>query len=364
MTRTKTLTHVLALTLVASLAACGGGGGSSTAAPTPSPAPAPAPTPAPAPAPVTVVADAGNLKATVPAPTYAASSVTADVFATLNAARLAAGAGQVAQDAKLDVASAAHAKYLTSNFVGITDYHTEVVGKDDFYDVKATDRVARAGFVAGVSTEVVGGSGASMTGAGCVLGLLNTAYHGPALLSSNTNIGIGVGLDAAAFPVCVADLATASGDALGLVPAAGALVSYPFGGQTGVAETFYVGNESPRPPVSLFPNATAGTPVIVSVRNADYVNFAAAGTLNAAVTTFTLKDASGNLVAAEILAHPSIKAGAGVKLNSDSVLTEGFVVLVPLAPLVKGQTYKVEFSVTLKTGGAALPKTWSFTTAQ
>ncbi|MFK4706130.1 uncharacterized protein YkwD [Roseateles asaccharophilus] len=363
MTRTKTLTHVLALTLVASLAACGGGGGGgSTAAP--SPAPAPAPTPAPAPAPVTVVADAGNLKATVPAPTYAASSVSADVFATLNAARVAAGAGQVSQDAKLDVASTAHAKYLTSNFVGITDYHTEVVGKGDFYAALATDRISKAGFIAGVSTEVVGGSGVSMTGAGCVLGLLNTAYHGPALLSSNTNIGIGAGLDAAAFPVCVADLATASGDALGLVPAAGALVAYPFGGQTGVAETFYVGNESPRPPVTLFPNATAGTPVIVSVRNADYVNFAAAGTLNAAVTTFTLKDASGNLVAAEILASPGLKAGAGVKLNADSVLQDGFVVLVPLAPLAKGQTYTVTFSATLKSGGAALAKTWAFTTAQ
>lgn len=347
----KKLLHISALALTATLTACGGGGGSSA----PSPAPAPAPTPAPA------VADAGTLKTTVPAPTYAASSTSADAFTTLNTVRLAAGAGAVAQDTKIDVATAAHAKYVTTNLASLVDYHNEDAAKADFYAVSVGDRLTKAGFSASNSTEVIGGTGASLKGADCVLGLLGTAYHGPALLSRNTSVGVAFGADVAGIPMCVIDLATPTGDSFGQVPAVNTLLAYPSAGQTNVIEIFYVSAESPRPPASIFPNATAGTPVIVSVRNADYVNFAAAGTLNATVTAFGLKDAAGNAVPAAILAHKDLK-GSGVTLNSDNVLSDGFVVLIPLAPLAKGQVYTATFSATLKAGGTALAKTWSFTT--
>ncbi|MFK4705646.1 uncharacterized protein YkwD [Roseateles asaccharophilus] len=353
----KKLLHISALALTATLTACGGGGGGSAA---PAPAPAPAPTPAPAPAPA--VADAGTLKTSVPTPTYAANSTSADAFATLNTVRLAAGAGLVAQDAKMDVATAAHAKYVTTNLASLVDYHNEDAAKPDFYAATLGDRLTKAGFSASNSTEVIGGTGASLKGGDCVLGLLGTAYHGPALLSRNTSVGVGFGADVAGIPLCVIDLATPTGDSFGQVPAVNTLLAYPSVGQTNVIETFYVSSESPRPPVSIFPNATAGTPVIVSVRNADYVNFAAAGTLNATITAFGLKDAAGNAVPAAILAHKDLKSGTGVTLNSDSVLSDGFVVLIPLAPLAKGQVYTATFSATLKTGGTALAKTWSFTT--
>jgi uncharacterized protein YkwD len=348
-----TVRAVGALTLVAALAACGGGSSAPTAPTTPTTPTTPTP----------VIADAGNLKSSVAASTYVAGSLDDSAYKALNTVRQAAGAGLLTQDARIDVAAAAHAKYLTTNLATVTNYHNQDSALADYYSVTPTDRLTKAGFASVNSTEVIGGTGSSRLGSDCILGLLNTAYHGPALLSRNTAVGIAFGADVAGIPMCVAKLATPTGDRFGQVPAVAGLVAYPYPGQTGVMETFYVGSESPRPPVALFPNATAGTPILVSVRNADYLNFHDAGTLNATVTAFNLKDAGGNLVPAAILADSALK-GSGVTLNADANLAEGFAVLVPLAPLVKGQTYTATFTATLKTGGTALTKTWSFTTRQ
>ncbi|MEJ6002535.1 CAP domain-containing protein [Paucibacter soli] len=353
---TKTLRFAFVVTLTAALAACGGGGGSSTAPSTPT-------TPTTPTTPVPVVSDAGNLKTSAAAPTYAAGTLAESAYTALNTVRLAAGAGLLSQDAQIDVAAAAHAKYLTTNLSTVTSYHNEDSSKFDFYAVTPGDRIAKAGYSAAFSTEAVGGTGASQLGADCVLGLLNTVYHGAALLSRNSAVGFGFGLDGAQIPLCVADLASPVADKIGQVPAVASLVAYPYAGQKSVMETFYVGAESPRPSAVLFPNATAGTPVLVSVRNADYLNFQDAGTLNATVTEFSLKDAGGNAVAAAVVANSALK-GQGVTLNADANLAEGFAVLVPLAPLVKGQTYTATFTATLKAGGAALTKTWSFSTNQ
>lgn len=98
------------------------------------------------------------------------------------------------------------------------------------------------------------------------------------------------------------------------------------------------------------------------VRNAEWVNAVAAGTVDVAVSKFELKDGAGNLVPASVLAHPALRGAAGVTLNADARLLAGFAVLVPLSPLVKGVTYTATFTATLKTGGAPVTKSWSFTT--
>jgi uncharacterized protein YkwD len=345
---------LVAISSMLALTACGGGGGS---APTNANPTAPA-----APAPTIVISDAGNLQTAVPAASYAAGSAEAEAFATVNTLRQAAGAGLVAQSAQIDVAAGAHAKYLTTHILGLQDYHNEDSSKVDYYARTPGDRLIKAGFSWSNSTEVIGGTGASLKAADCVKGLLNTVYHGAAILSSNSSVGVGIGLDAAKIPMCVADFGTPASDKLGQVPAAGKFIGYPHAAQTGVDGTFYVANETPRPSSTLFPNATAGTPVIVSLRNADYLNYAASGALNPSITTFRLKDAAGNIVPSAILANPALK-GDGITLNADQLLAEGFAVLVPLAPLSSGQTYSVDFSATLKAGGAALKQSWTFTTA-
>jgi uncharacterized protein YkwD len=349
----RTFNTLLAAVTLAALTACGGGGGGDAPAPS---------NPSNPTNPVDVVSSEGTLKTIAGSATYAQGSLEADAYSAINIARHSAGAGYVSQSAQVDVAAAAHAKYLTTNLVsGIG--HTEDASKVDFYEVSPSSRIAKAGFSAGYTTEVIGGTGASMKGSDCVLGLMNTVYHAAAILSPTTNVGVGFGTDGAGIPMCVLNFAAASSESYVQVAPAGSLVAYPYAGQTNLLETFYVAYETPRPSTTLFPNTTAGTPVIVSVRNADFVNFKAAGTLAAVVTKFELKDASGNLVPAGILASAGI-TGAGVTMTPDTNLGEGFAVLVPLSPLAKGATYTATFTATLKTGGSPLTKVWSFTTNQ
>lgn len=214
------------------LAACGGGGGDTGGGSNP---PGDGGTDPPA----DVVASAGTLKASAGASTYAANGLEADAFATLNRARSAAGAGYVSQNAALDTAAAAHAKYLTANITsGIA--HTEDPSKDDYYEATPASRVSKAGFSAGFSTEVIGGTGAATKGSDCVLGLLNTVYHAAALLSQETYVGVGFGKDAGGIPLCVADLGNLESESYTQVAPAGELIAYPYAGQTEVLETFYV----------------------------------------------------------------------------------------------------------------------------
>lgn len=361
--RTNTLRTLSVLALAATLAACGGGGGGgsdsssggSTGGGVTNPGGGTVTPPS-----TDVVTSAGTLKTSAGISAYAGAAFEAEAFAAINATRLAAGAGLVSQSTALDTAAAAHAKYLTTN-IALGLGHTEDPSKADYYEATEDSRATKAGYLSGFVTEAVGGTGATMKASDCVLGLLNTVYHAAAVLSPATNVGVGVGTDAAGIPMCVTVLGAPASEAYPQVAPAGDVIAYPSSGQTGVFETFYVGYELPRPPVTLFPNTTAGRPVIVNVRNADFVNFKAAGTLAAVVTKFELKDAGGNVVPAGILANAGL-TGSGVTLTADSNLGEGFAVLVPLAPLAKGAVYTATFTATLKSGGTAVAKTWSFTT--
>ena len=107
----------------------------------------------------------------------------------------------------------------------------------------------------------------------------------------------------------------------------------------------------------------AGHPVVVSLRNADWPALAQDYTLDPIVTRFELKDADGNLVPSVILSSVA-QGGPGVTLHQDPQLPyDGFVVLVPSAPLAAGKTYTAAFEATLKSGATPLVRSVSFTTA-
>lgn len=306
-----------------------------------------------------VASASGSLQTSVPTPDYAAGSQGDVSMSALNEARRNAGAGLLQQSKALDTAAQAHVQYLVSN-IGSTG-HTEVPGKLDYYEVLPESRMKKAGFAPGYSAEVINTRG-TLLGVDCVGQMLATVYQASALLGPATHTGFGFSGNFAVKPICIGNFATAQTDTLGQYAAAGALVAYPYGGQTNVPPDYNVDFDSPRPSAMLVPNTPAGTPVIVNVRNADYLNFRAAGTLDAVVTRFELKDAGGNAVAAVLLANQPIRAGAGVVLNADGNLPDGAIALVPLSPLAPAKTYSVSFSATLKTGGAPLAKSWSFTT--
>ena len=305
-----------------------------------------------------VIGPAGTLQSSA-ASSYEPGSRGSEALTALNAARKSAGAGVLNQSPWLDVAAAAHTKYLIVN-IGASG-HTEQEGKLDFYETTPPRRIAKAGFAANDWTEIVTSPG-TLLGTDCVRQLLSGVHHAVALLSPATHVGFGFGASFAASPLCVVDLATVSGDTYGQVGPAGALLTYPYPGQTDVDHEFDVNDDSPRLSTDLFPNASAGTPVIVSLRNADYVNLQAAGTLNATVAQFELTDQDDNRVPAHIVAAASLHGAGGVTLNADEALPGGVVVLVPQAPLIGGRNYNVRFGATLKAAGPALEKTWSFKT--
>lgn len=307
---------------------------------------------------------AGTLQIVAPAANYPGGSTESAAWRDLNMVRVAAGAGWLVQSTELDTAAAAHANYLVRN-IGATG-HAEEVGKIDYYEASPTTRVAKAGFAASFGNETISDYQALFSGLSapdCALELLNSVYNAVALLGPVTHVGLR-GWDGtySGAQFCMAIVAARSTQPEGQVVPSGKMVAYPYDGQKDAIESVNLQVESPRPSSTVLPNDLAGTPVIVHLRNADYLNFGLAGSLNPQVTKFEITDPSGNAVPAAILAHAALK-GSGVVLNEDANLPVGAIVLVPLSPLLRGgQVYTVSFSATLKDGAAPLQKTWSFTT--
>ena len=156
------------------------------------------------------------------------------------------------------------------------------------------------------------------------------------MLSRVTDVGFGYGTGTAAG-MCTIDMASPLNSGVaGQVPPSGAIIAYPYPGSTVAHGTFRVSNEVPRVPNTLLPNATAGTPVLVGLRNQDYV----AGGV-ATVTQLTLATAGGVAVPAIVLADSAIQ-GSGLQADTELSVNSGtgLAVLVPINPLAPG-TYTV-----------------------
>jgi uncharacterized protein YkwD len=350
---------LFALTAASALVACGGGGGDAPAPP-PAPAPVPGPAPAPAPAPSPGVASNGTLQTSVPAATYADARRLA-AFNALNAVRQGAGAGLLAQSTALDTSASDHANYLTTNGFNSADSpHDETAGLPGFTGTNPFLRMQSAGYDYSYATEVIGDIGSSSATSDCVGDLLDTVYHAASMLSRVTDVGFGFGFGSGtAAGMCTIDMASPlDGGASEQIPPSGAVVAYPFNGQTVAHGTFHVSNESPRVSTTLLPASRAGTPILVGFRNQDVV---AGGAIT--ITQFSIATSSGTTLPAVILADGAHVGGANV--NADATLaTDGvdFAVLVPVSPLPAG-TYTVTLRASISGGQALALSTWSFSVA-
>ena len=352
----QSLKALFALTAAAALTACGGGGDS----------PAPATTP-PAPSPAPVVGTNGTLQTSVAAVNYSGdlSSRRLSAFNALNAVRLAAGAGLLAQSPALDTSAALHAAYLTSNgFNSAPSPHDEVATGIGFYEANPFLRMQKAGYSYSYATEVIGDIGSTSSTNDCVGDLLDTVYHAASMLSRVTEAGVGFGgAGTAASGMCTIDMASPlSGGASRQIPASGAIVAYPSAGSTVAHGTFHVSNETPRVSKALLTHADAGTPVIIGFRNQDVV---AGGVVT--ITQFTMATSNGTAVPGVILgavANPQENQAAigGANVNADAVLDTDFAAFVPVNPLAAG-TYTVTLHATISGGQALGLSTWSFTVA-
>ena len=343
-----TLKVLFALTAATALTACGGGGGADTPPAPPPPPPAPD------------VGTNGTLQTSVAPSTYS-DARRKDAFAQLNAVRLGAGAGLLAQSAILDKSASDHANYLTLNgFNSADSAHDEVASGQGYTGSNPFSRMLADGYHYSYATEVIGDIGSTSATSDCVGDLLDTVYHAASMLSRVTDVGFGFGSGAAAG-MCTIDMASPlSGGAALQIPPSGAIVAYPYAGSTVAHGTFHVSSESPRVSTSLLPNATAGTPIVVGFRNQDVVAGSAV-----TITQFTIATSSGTTLPAVILGAPasgSAAAIAGTNVNADTSLDTDFAVLVPQSPLAAG-TYKVTLVATISGGRALALGTWSFTVA-
>ena len=280
MTRTlnRSILALATLALVSSLAACGGGGGDSTATASSGGAGGGSTVVSTGSVCTTCIPVAGTLQVTAGPSTYAAGSVADSAYNALNVARIAAGAGAVSTSSLLDSAATFHATYVIANISSGGYSHYEDRTKPNFYGRGIGDRLAKAGYSPSNWGEVIGGNGTNGTGADFTHALLNTVYHGMVMLSQNTEVGFGAIAPNPPSYLIVANFGTPASAPDAQIPGSGAMVAYPFPGQTDVLSFFDLDSEMPRMPLTLFPNQNVGAPVLVNIRNADFVNANVAGT--------------------------------------------------------------------------------------
>lgn len=333
---------VAAATLAGVLGACGGGGrGGAAPASPPAPTPAPAPSSAPDP-PVPIAA-----QLTVPAPVgYDADRLAA--FDRLNAIRLSAGLGMLAQNVSMDQAAQAHAQWMVVND---SFTHEELSGTVGFTGTNWARRDETFGYVPLAGDEVMT---APAHGAEGVDGLINTLYHRAAMLAFEpVDVGLGWtdGVAAHVAMPLVIDMTRPGTDAArGLGQAAQASIRgvaiWPLDGAVGVP--LRLGLESPNP-VPTQRISTLGTPVSLTVAESRTIS----------ADSFVLTDrATGAVVPTRIVTNQD---------DPNFLLPESFIAAIPLAALSPRTTYSVSFSgktVGFPSGSIeALTRLWSFTTA-
>jgi uncharacterized protein YkwD len=276
------------------------------------------------------------------------------VLHQLDALRQASGAGALSPSEQLGLSASRHAAYLSDNGLrSAPSVHAETAGLPGFTGVDPFSRMRAAGYRPSYATEVVGDVGSAATDADCLAHLMNTIYHAALLLSRVTEAGVAYG-DAAAAGVCTIDLGAPLGGPDTGTPASGTFVRYPWPGMAVPTGTFAVGSENPRPPPSLLPNAKVGIPILVGLRNADFVAAAPDGRVE--IQSFELSDAKGLPVPAVVLADTLI---AGRGLVADAGLHGVFAALVPRIPLAPGR-YRVAFHATIAGTHAVAPPAWWF----
>ena len=315
---------VLAAALL--LSACGGGSGSSGATGGGGVTPPPP-------------AATSDLVTTVPAATYPQGSELAQAFALINAERGRCGFGLLAQSAQLDVAAAAHARYLSNH--GLVQ-HTEDPAAADFYGADPAARGTKAGYAGSVG-EVAGSTvtmfkpyrlSAVPSGVESVRALLSAPYHLWGFTDGFRDVGMaifGSTLEQGRF---VANLGVASGKVRQFD---NAVHTYPCEGTTGTAAKTAGETPSPFPQES---NPSWGQPILVS------------GSSDLKLTGVTVTGPNG-------IAAIKVTYGLGNTVDPNGFFASSTAVAIP-QPLSPNTTYNV--SITGSNSGASFSKTFSFST--
>lgn len=337
------------------LAGCGGGGGGGSASTPVSPS---NPTPPVTIPPVTtppLPTDPTGLQNTVPAPSFAASSVQLDVFTELNKARAAYGVGQMAENAALNKAATNHALYLTGRLAA-GDYadmgHSEDPAKPGFTGRNPAERASFAQYAA----ATVGGVGENLSsmiavdgvssaqGVVAIEALLSAPYHRFGFFDGSREVGIGHGAvrvpgEGGVRNTIVTNFSYGQGT-LGQSPANDWIGLWPSDKATGVLYSF--AGETPNP-IPVNNGACAGYPVSIQVKSGQVLT----------TTSFVITESTtGVVVRSQLSTAASEVNQAYARANT--------AYLIPYAPLKLNTNYTVRFIGARD--GTAIDKVWTFTT--
>ncbi|MEI7297417.1 CAP domain-containing protein [Paraburkholderia tropica] len=323
----KKISSVTAFAFAASLAlaACGGGGGGGDAASSSNNSSTGSTAPS---------ASTGN----VSTPQYAANSAQLAVFNTINTQRQQCGFPALTENTVLDQAAQAHASYMGQNGGTVTD--TEVAGNPGFTGVTYTDRAAAAGFpAASVAGGVSAGfyTNATLTetayGEQIAAGWAAGVYHIALTVLPITQVGVGWNeLSYNGYPEIQSTVTMGSMQKLaGTLP-----LTYPCEGTTDVP--YQVAGESPVPPNT---SGAWGAAIGIEANPGDTIR----------ITSGTLSDTSGNVVALQVLDSSTDTTGL-IKAYEGRAY--------PAVALSKSTTYTATINGTWN--GTAFTRTFRYTT--
>ncbi|MBZ0092360.1 MAG: pilus assembly protein N-terminal domain-containing protein [Sulfuricellaceae bacterium] len=247
----------------------------------------------------------------------------------INLRRGQVGLATLAWNGQLEQAARGHSNYLALN--NITG-HYQTAGSSGFTGADPGARITNAGYAWRGYDEVIAFGPSS--GVVAVENLMEAIYHRFGIFSTYVDeIGSGFADTHPTYTyVMTADLATRNST----LPSPGAnwVGVYPYNGETGVPIDFYSDEESPDP----VPNANrVGYPISIHLDQSQTLG----------VTSFTVS-ANGS-------ALPTIQL-----TSVDGHTPKSASAIIPTQALTYGTTYTANFSGTAN--GAALNKTWSFTT--
>lgn len=273
-------------------------------------------------------------------------------LARLQTIRSTSGAGALTPSDLLGLSASRHADYLAMNGLhSLPSIHAEATELAGFSGADPFVRMRGAGYRSSYATELIG---SAADGVDCVDRLMNSVYHAGLLLSRVTQVGLAYG-DGVAARVCVIDLGAPRNSAGTRSATSGGLVRYPWPGMTLPTGTFQIGAENPRPAPGLLPAGTAGTPVLVGLREVDDLETPTTAA-PIEIQQFELRDDSNAALPCVVLADVGI---SGPAIVADRFLHGGFVALVPRIPLAPGR-YRVFLHATSAHGRLIAPAPWEF----
>jgi uncharacterized protein YkwD len=318
MSKTHPAKGVIAACIAAlALAACGGGGSDSGSASSSA---------------AGTFTGFSGLDASAPVLT---NNIATDGFNWINYRRAQAGVGVLARNSMLDRSAQAHSDYQRLNS---TVTHSEDPAKPGFTGATVDARVQAAGYTLVrdyASGEIIAATNNS-SGFYMAEELVTAIYHRFVMFEPLfKDMGSGAATGSDNYNYFTTNLGATRGYSAGLP--SHTIVTWPVNGQTGVQTTFASNFEEPDP-----------------VPDVDYVGYPisihANLTETVSVQSFTVRPRGGAELARRLL----------VKGQDANTTMSSVAAIVPIAPLAANTTYDVSFSGTV--GGAAVSKTWSFTT--